>query len=83
MREFARPIPRSIRWRTTRSAGERRARADCALPLYWPAPQQVLSARAGAHRFTWDLRYDPIGEEEAAAAAAARGGAVPHRTYRA
>src|SRR6185436_19213655 len=33
---------------------------NCALPLYWPAPQQVLSTQAGAHRFTWDLRYNPV-----------------------
>ena len=36
---------------------------DCGLPLYWPAPPVVLSAKAGAHRFSWDLRYDQIGEE--------------------
>ena len=54
----------------------------CALPLYWPAPGQVLSAKAGMHRFTWDLRYGPIstgndspgGDEEGT-------GAVPYRTY--
>jgi photosystem II stability/assembly factor-like uncharacterized protein len=55
------------------------AATDCGLPLYWPAPQARLSARAGLHRFTWDLRYQPIvdnprtGEVEAT-------GAVPHRS---
>ncbi|HEX3867762.1 MAG TPA: hypothetical protein VHV78_13465, partial [Gemmatimonadaceae bacterium] len=56
--------------------------ADCALPLYWPAPPTSLSAAAGMHRFNWDLHLDPIGET-----AGGRGGgggsngAVPHRTY--
>jgi hypothetical protein len=27
---------------------------DCNLPLYWPAPQQVLKTTAGMHRFSWD-----------------------------
>src|SRR5712664_2157013 len=55
------------------------AATDGGLPLYWPAPQARLSARAGLHRFTWDLRYQPIvdnprtGEVEAT-------GAVPHRS---
>lgn len=30
------------------------------VPWYWLRPQQVLSAEAGAHRFCWDLRYDPL-----------------------
>ena len=34
--------------------------ADCGLPLYWPAPPQILKATAGMHRFTWDMHYDPI-----------------------
>jgi photosystem II stability/assembly factor-like uncharacterized protein len=52
---------------------------DCGLPLYWPAPPQVLRTTAGMHRFSWDMHYDPIG-----AAGGGRGGggtAVPHRTY--
>lgn len=57
--------------------------ADCGLPLYWPAPQQVLKSSAGMHRFTWDMHYDPI----PGAGGGGRGGgggangAVPHRTY--
>jgi len=54
---------------------------NCALPLYWPAPQQVLSAQAGAHRFTWDLRYNPISEDGGGGGGGGSGGAVPHRTY--
>jgi photosystem II stability/assembly factor-like uncharacterized protein len=49
---------------------------DCGLPLYWPAPQMVVSAKAGMHRVSWDLRLQPLSD------AAGRGGnAVPHRTY--
>jgi hypothetical protein len=50
---------------------------DCGLPLYWPAPQMVISTKAGMHRVGWDLRYQPIGE------GGGRGGgnAIPHRTY--
>jgi len=49
---------------------------DCGLPLYWPAPQQVISTRGGMHRVTWDMRFQPIGD------AGGRGGAaVPGRTY--
>jgi photosystem II stability/assembly factor-like uncharacterized protein len=57
--------------------------ADCGLPLYWPAPQQILKSSAGMHRFTWDMHYDPI----PGAGGGGRGGgggangAVPHRTY--
>jgi photosystem II stability/assembly factor-like uncharacterized protein len=53
---------------------------DCALPLYWPAPPIRLSTRAGFHRFTWDLRFDPIGADPDAGDEGATG-AVPHRTY--
>ncbi len=56
--------------------------AYCGLPLYWPAPQFVISTKAGMHRFSWDLKFDPVspadlipaGDEEAT-------GAVPGRTY--
>jgi photosystem II stability/assembly factor-like uncharacterized protein len=53
---------------------------DCALPLYWPAPPIRLSTRAGDHRFTWDLRFDPLGEDPDAGDEGATG-AVPHHTY--
>jgi photosystem II stability/assembly factor-like uncharacterized protein len=53
---------------------------DCALPLYWPAPPIRLSTGAGFHRFTWDLRFDPLGEDPDAGDEGATG-AVPHRTY--
>jgi hypothetical protein len=51
---------------------------DCGLPLYWPAPQLLLSDKAGPHRFGWDLHFDPIGEEQGFAPG---GSAVPHHTF--
>lgn len=30
------------------------------VPEYWIRPQQVLSGKAGAHRFLWDLHYTPL-----------------------
>lgn len=33
------------------------------VPDYWVRPQQILSAIPGAHRFTWDLHYDPLDVE--------------------
>jgi photosystem II stability/assembly factor-like uncharacterized protein len=57
---------------------------DCALPLYWPAPPQVLKASAGMHRFTWDMHYDPLpGGRGGGRGGGGDGanGAVPHRTY--
>ena len=52
---------------------------NCRVPLYWPAPQMVLSTRKGMHRFSWDLRFDPLGDEPREASGAT--GAVPGRTY--
>ncbi len=57
--------------------------ADCGLPLYWPAPQQILKTTAGMHRFTWDMHYDPIPGAGGGGRGGGGGGgaAVPHRTY--
>lgn len=30
------------------------------IPLYWVRPFQVISGKKGAHRFCWDMRYDPV-----------------------
>ncbi|MFZ1261896.1 MAG: hypothetical protein WAT34_00185, partial [Chitinophagaceae bacterium] len=30
------------------------------IPHYWIRPQQILSATAGSHRFTWDMKYAPL-----------------------
>jgi hypothetical protein len=51
---------------------------DCAVPLYWAAPQMRLSTKAGMHRVSWDLRFDPIGDR---GPGSDNGAAVPHRTY--
>jgi hypothetical protein len=32
------------------------------VPLYWYRPPQRLSKESGAHRFHWDLRYQPLGD---------------------
>ncbi|HET7024401.1 MAG TPA: hypothetical protein VFI39_04280 [Gemmatimonadales bacterium] len=50
---------------------------DCDVPLYWAAPQMRLSTRAGMHRFSWDLRFDPMEKGPGSD----NGAAVPHRTY--
>ncbi|HET7040863.1 MAG TPA: hypothetical protein VFI13_02545, partial [Gemmatimonadales bacterium] len=50
---------------------------DCDVPLYWPAPQMELSTRAGMHRFSWDLRFQPLEDGPPVA----NGAAVPHHTY--
>jgi len=52
---------------------------DCGLPLYWPAVQQRLSTRAGLHRFLWDMRYQPVGDNPRTGEVEATG-AVPHRS---
>ncbi|HTS78195.1 MAG TPA: hypothetical protein VMG40_18425 [Bryobacteraceae bacterium] len=61
---------------------ERPTAPDCGLPLYWPAPQQILKTDAGMHRFTWDMHYDPLpGMTSGGRGGGGGGGAVPHRTY--
>lgn len=32
------------------------------IPLYWIRPQELLSNKAGAHRFCWDMHYQPFNE---------------------
>ena len=55
---------------------------DCSLPLYWPAPQLRLLTTAGAHRFWWDMRYEPLGGGGGGrGGGGGANGAVPHRTY--
>jgi photosystem II stability/assembly factor-like uncharacterized protein len=56
---------------------------DCGLPLYWPAPPHILKTSAGMHRFTWDMRYDPIPGTGGGGRGGGGGevGAVPRRTY--
>jgi photosystem II stability/assembly factor-like uncharacterized protein len=52
---------------------------NCRVPLYWLAPQTVLSRESGMHRFSWDLHFEPIGEEPRAGGGAT--GAVPGHTF--
>lgn len=30
------------------------------VPPYWIRPQEILSPKAGSHRFTWDMHYQPL-----------------------
>jgi photosystem II stability/assembly factor-like uncharacterized protein len=56
--------------------------ADCGLPLYWPAPRFVVSPKAGMHRFSWDLKFDPVSPEDLVPAGDKEAtGAVPGHTY--
>jgi len=34
------------------------------IPSYWIRPLQSVSARAGMHRFLWDMRYTPVPDVE-------------------
>jgi hypothetical protein len=54
---------------------------DCGLPLYWPAPPQVLKMSTGMHRFTWDMHYDVVPGTSGRGRGDGATGAVPHRTY--
>lgn len=54
----------------------------CGLPLYWPAPIMRLASTEGMHRFSWDMRYEPVTPEDGPLGAAISAtGAVPGRTY--
>jgi len=56
--------------------------ADCGLPLYWPAPQFIVSPKAGMHRFSWDLKFDPVAPDDLIPAGDKDAtGAVPGHTY--
>lgn len=52
---------------------------NCRVPLYWPAPQNLIATTKGFHRVWWDLHYEPLGDEPRAGGGAT--GAVPGRTY--
>ena len=39
----------------------------------------LISTEKGMHRFSWDLHFEPLGDEPRAGGGAT--GAVPHRTY--
>ena len=54
--------------------------ADCGVPLYWAAPNMVLSTASGMHRFTWDLKFNAVGDNQEPPGEGGAG-VVPHRTY--
>lgn len=49
-------------------------------PSYWLRPQQVLSAKAGSHRFVWDLHYTPLDIPPAYPIAAVYQNTIPNPT---
>ena len=50
------------------------------IPLYWIRPQQILSAKAGSHRFLWDLHYTPMDTPPSYPIAAVYGNTAPEAT---
>ena len=53
---------------------------DVNIPLYWIRPQQILPAAAGAHRFLWDMHYQPLNELPAYPIAAVYQNTAPEPT---
>jgi photosystem II stability/assembly factor-like uncharacterized protein len=56
------------------------ATPDVNIPLYWVRPQQILSAAAGAHRFVWDLHYQPLNVPASFPISAVVGNTAPEST---
>ena len=50
------------------------------IPLYWIRPQQILSAKAGPHRFVWDLHYQPLNVPASYPISAVAGNTAPSPT---
>jgi photosystem II stability/assembly factor-like uncharacterized protein len=50
------------------------------IPLYWIRPQQILSKEIGAHRFLWDMKYNPINEPAAFPMGAVKNNTAPDAT---
>ena len=50
------------------------------IPLYWIRPQEILSAKAGSHRFLWDLHYTPMNTPPSYPIAAVYGNTSPEAT---
>jgi photosystem II stability/assembly factor-like uncharacterized protein len=48
-----------VRRFSSEDAAEAIQEKNLAIPTYWIRPPQILSAKAGAHRFVWDLHYPP------------------------
>ena len=50
------------------------------VPDYWIKPQQILSAKAGMQRFSWDMRYQPLNEPASFPISAVKGNTTPDPT---
>ncbi|MBN8714725.1 MAG: hypothetical protein J0H50_12285 [Xanthomonadales bacterium] len=50
---------------------------NCSIPLYWPAPLMSLSTKAGMHRISWSMRYQPLAQERSEIR---RPIVIPHRS---
>ncbi len=50
------------------------------IPLYWIRPQQILSAKAGSHRFLWDMHYTAMNTPPRYPIAAVYGNTAPEAT---
>jgi photosystem II stability/assembly factor-like uncharacterized protein len=50
------------------------------IPQYWIRPQQILSAKAGTHRFLWDMHYTPLNVPASYPIAAIYGNTAPDAT---
>jgi photosystem II stability/assembly factor-like uncharacterized protein len=50
------------------------------IPLYWIRPQQLLSAKAGAQRIFWDMRYTPLNEPVSFPMTAVKNNTAPEPT---
>jgi hypothetical protein len=53
---------------------------DVNIPLYWVRPQQILSGKAGPHRFVWDLHYQPLNVPASYPISAVAGNTAPAPT---
>ncbi|HXD79788.1 MAG TPA: hypothetical protein VN616_18355, partial [Puia sp.] len=53
---------------------------DVNIPLYWIRPQEILSAKAGPHRFIWDLHYQPLNVPASYPISAVAGNTAPSPT---
>jgi photosystem II stability/assembly factor-like uncharacterized protein len=55
------PAGALVRRYSSADAVEIPAAAAAPVPLYWYRPPRNLGTTAGAHRFLWDMRYQPLG----------------------
>jgi photosystem II stability/assembly factor-like uncharacterized protein len=53
---------------------------DVNIPLYWIRPQEILSGKAGPHRFVWDLHYQPLNVPASYPISAVPGNTAPSPT---